>query len=356
MKSNIKILTINPGSTSTKVAYFENTDRISSKTLHHDSGELSACGSVAGQYGLRKRAVEEYIREMGIKPEDLSAVAGRGGLLRPLAGGTYRVGVPMLEDLRSGKYGEHASNLGAILAYEMAEPLNIPAYIVNPVVVDELWPVARYSGLKSIERKSVFHALNQKAAAMKAAESLGKKYGEVNLVVAHMGGGISVGAHLKGRVVDVNNGLEEGAFSPERTGSLPVLQLAELCFKSGLAHEEVNKQLVGKGGLVSYFGTADCLKIENMAVQGDQEAANVLDAMIYQVSKEIGAYSAVLSGQVDAVVLTGGLAHSSIITDSIEKRIRFIAPVLVFPGEDEMLAMAEGVRRVLDKTEPALEY
>ncbi len=351
-----KILAINPGSTSTKIAYFENLSCVSSKSLQHNTQKLSASGPVMGQYSLRRQAIADYISNMGISPEKLSAIAGRGGLLKPLKGGTYKVNQAMLEDLKAGKYGEHASNLGAILAYDLAAPANIPAYIVNPVVVDEMWPVARYSGLSSIARKSVFHALNHKSAAIKAAAQLGKKYEAVNLVIAHMGGGISVAAHRKGLVVDVNNGLEEGAFSPERSGSLPVLQLAELCFKRGYTFDEVKKQLVGKGGLVSYFGTADCLEAERMAVAGDKEAAGVLEAMSYQIAKEIGAYSTVLSGQVDAVILTGGLARSSMITDSITEKVKFIARVLVFPGEDEMLAMAEGVQRVFDGAEAELEY
>jgi butyrate kinase len=351
-----KILAINPGSTSTKIAYFENLNCISSKSLQHSAHELSSCGCVMGQYDLRRQAVYNYIKSVGIEQSNLSAIAGRGGLLRPLKGGTYKVNKAMLSDLRTGKYGEHASNLGAILAYDVAEPENIPAYIINPVVVDEMWPVARYSGLHSISRKSVFHALNHKSAAMRACVQIGKKYEEASLVVVHMGGGISVAAHLNGFVVDVNNALEEGAFSPERSGSLPVLQLAELCFTKGSTYSEVKKQLVGKGGLVSYFGTSDCLEISNMAASGDKEAANVLEAMSYQISKEIGAYSTVLRGKVDAIVLTGGLAHSSLITDSIMEKVSFISQVVVFPGEDEMLAMAEGIQRVFDGIEPELEY
>lgn len=353
---NSKILTINPGSTSTKVAFFENLSCVSSRSLQHNTQELSKCGSIMEQYELRLHTISDYIRETGIKPDELTAIAGRGGLLKPLKGGTYKISREMLSDLSSGKYGEHASNLGAILAYNLAEPVNIPAYIVNPVVVDEMWPIARYSGLKAIKRKSVFHALNQKAAAIKAAAQLGKKYEEASFVVAHLGGGISVAAHLKGRVVDVTNGLEEGAFSPERTGNLPVLQLAELCFKGGYTYEELKKQLVGKGGLVSYFGTSDCLDISRMADSGDLEAANVLEAMAYQIAKEIGAYSTVLQGKVDAIILTGGLARSSMITGSITEKVKFIAQVIAYPGEDEMLAMAEGVQRVIDGIEPELYY
>ena len=262
----------------------------------------------------------------------------------------------MLEDLGHARYGEHASNLGAIIACELGDPYKVPSFVVNPIVVDEMWSPARYSGLAGLQRKSVFHALNQKAAAMKAAEQLGKGYGEVQLVVAHLGGGISVAAHHMGNVVDVSNGLEEGPFSPERTGNLPVLQLVELCFREGQTAEKMKKQLVGSGGLVSYLGGSDCIKAENAALTGDKEALAVLEAMSYQIAKEIGAYSAVLSGRVDAVVITGGLAHSGIITGYIKKMVCYIAPVMVFPGEDEMLAMVEGVNRVLAGVEEALEY
>lgn len=352
----LKILTINPGSTSTKVAYFEDMDCISSKTLQHSAEDLEQYETVMEQYSFRKQALCAYTEELGLRLEELDAVVGRGGLLRPLPGGTYLIGQPMLEDLKSMKYGVHASNLGAVMAYEIASAFNIPAYVVNPVVVDELEPVARYSGLKGMHRKSIFHALNQKAVAARAAEAMDRRYEEVNLIVAHMGGGITVGAHCKGRVIDVNNGLEEGPFSPERAGSLPILQLLDLCFSGRYKKEEAEKLLVGKGGLVSYFGTSDCREVESRMHGGDKEAGNVLEALAYQVAREIGSMGAVLYGRVDGVVLTGGLAHSQFIVDYIKERVSFLAPVTVYPGEDEMLAMAEGAYKVLKGGEKPLDY
>lgn len=356
MGKSYKILTINPGSTSTKVAYFEGLSCISSQSLSHVADHLDGFRSVIEQHPLRKKAVTDYLDRMGIGLQGMDAVVGRGGLLKPVKGGTYRVNSQMLEDLESLRYGEHASNLGAVIAYELAEPLGIPAFIVNPVVVDEMWPPARISGLSGISRKSVFHALNQKAVGIRAAKEIGRQYDQLNLVIAHLGGGITVAAHQKGQVVDVNNGLEEGPFSPERTGSLPVQQLVDLCFSGRYTREEVHKLLVGKGGLVSYFGTSDCAAVEAKAAGGSQQAKEILHALAYQVAKEIGAYSAVLSGRVDAIVLTGGLAHSTLLTGWIEDMVRFIAPVKVYPGEDEMLAMAEGAHRVLAGQEEVRVY
>lgn len=356
MRSQLKIFAVNPGSTSTKIAYFEDLSCSSSCILRHDPQELSGFSSIMEQLDFRKQGIFDYIKKEGIELAGLSATVGRGGLLKPLKGGTYRVNSAMLEDLAHASYGEHASNLGAIIACELAASYGAPSFVVNPVVVDEMWPPARYSGLAGLQRKSVFHALNHKTAAMRAARQLGKGYGEVNLVVAHLGGGISVAAHHRGNVVDVSNGLEEGPFSPERTGNLPVLQLAELCFRGDHTAEEMKKQLVGKGGLTSYLGSSDCQKAEKAALTGDKEALTILEAMSYQIAKEIGAYGAVLSGDVDAVVITGGLAHSSMITGLIGKMVGYMAPVMVFPGEDEMLAMAEGVYRVLTGAEEALEY
>ncbi|NLJ40768.1 MAG: butyrate kinase [Clostridiales bacterium] len=350
------ILAINPGSTSTKVAYFRDVQCLSSITLHHKADQFKGINSVMGQYSIRKAAILEYIEQAGIKTSRIDAVVGRGGLLKPLKGGTYTVGIPMLEDLKSQKYGEHASNLGAVIAYEIAKGLDKPSYIVNPVVVDELEPLARYSGLSLIDRKSIFHALNHKAVAVRAAAELGKRYEELNLLVAHLGGGISVAAHKKGRVIDANNGLEEGAFSPERTGHLPVLQLMDLCLSGKYPKEEIKKKLVGQGGMADYLGTSDCRVVEERIRKGDNKAREVLEAMAYQIAKEIGALSTVLEGRVDTIIITGGLARSPMLVDWIIRRVQFIATVRVFPGEDEMLAMAEGVYRVLTGEEEAYSY
>jgi butyrate kinase len=254
----------------------------------------------------------------------------------------------MLQDLREGFAGQHASNLGGIIAYEIATALNIPSYIVDPVVVDEMEPIARISGLSKIERVSIFHALNQKAVARRVAKELGKKYEDMNLIVTHMGGGITVGAHKKGRVIDVNNGLHgEGPFSPERAGTVPIGDLVSLCFSGQYYREEITKMLVGQGGLVGYLGTNDAVKVEKMIEAGDEKAKLVYSAMAYQVAKEIGAASAVLNGKVDAIIITGGLAYGKGFVKEISDRISWIADVIVQPGEDELQALAEGALRVL---------
>jgi butyrate kinase len=263
----------------------------------------------------------------------------------------------MVEDLRMGLLGQHASNLGGILAREIASQLNIPAFIVDPVVVDEMEEVARLSGMPDIERISIFHALNQKAVARRAARDLGKSYEEANLIVAHLGGGISVGAHKKGRVVDVNNALDgEGPFSPERAGGLPAEGLLKLCFSGKYTMDEIKKKMVGKGGLVAYLKTNDAREVEKMIEEGNKEAELIYRAMAYQIAKEIGNCAAVLCGQVDAIVLTGGIAHSKMLTGWIKERVEFISQVMTYPGEDEMSALAEGGLRVLRGEEKAKEY
>jgi butyrate kinase len=352
-----RILTINPGSTSTKIGVFENERPILEKTIRHDLETLQQYPSVTDQYAFRKQMILDALDEEEINLSKLSAVCGRGGLLRPIEGGTYRVNKQMLEDLRKGYSGEHASNLGGILAYEIASDLNIPAFIVDPVVVDELEPIARISGFALIERKSIFHALNQKAVARRVAKQLGRRYEELNLIVAHMGGGITVGAHKKGRVVDVNNGLDgEGPFSPERAGTVPAGDLVSLCFSGEYYRDEVMNMLVGKGGLVGYLGTNDAVKVEKMIEAGDEKAKLVYSAMAYQVAKEIGAASAVLAGNVDAIILTGGLAYGKQFVKEIIDRVDWIADVIVHPGENELQALAEGALRVLRGEEKEKVY
>ncbi|WP_347877413.1 butyrate kinase [Caloranaerobacter azorensis] len=299
----------------------------------------------------------ETLNEKGINLTKLSAVVGRGGLLKPIAGGTYKVNERMLEDLKVGVLGEHASNLGGILAHEIASQLNIPAFIVDPVVVDEMEDVARISGMPELERKSIFHALNQKAVARRAAKELGKAYNEVNLIVAHLGGGISVGAHKNGRVIDVNNALDgEGPFSPERTGGLPVGDLVKLCFSGKYTLAEMKKKIKGNGGLVAYLGTNDAREVVKMIENGDKKAELVYKAMAYQVAKEIGSLAAVLEGKVDGIILTGGIAYDKRFTKWIIDRVSFISKVFVYPGEDEMIALAEGGLRVLRGEEEAKVY
>lgn len=354
---NNRILVINPGSTSTKIGVFDNDISIYEKTIRHEREELSGYDKTIDQYEFRKKTILESLDNDGINISKLNAVCGRGGLLRPIEGGTYLVNERMLSDLRTGFNGEHASNLGGILAHEIATGLNIPAYIVDPVVVDELEPIARISGFSLIERKSIFHALNQKAVARRVAKELGKKYEELNFIVVHMGGGITVGAHKKGKVVDVNNGLHgDGPFSPERAGTVPAGDLVALCYSGEYFLDEIMKKLVGKGGLVGYLNTNDALAVEKMIENGDEKAEIVYSAMAYQVAKEIGSASAVLSGKVDAIILTGGLAYGKEFVRSISDRINWIADVIVKPGENELQALAEGALRVLRGEEREKNY
>ncbi|WP_129688506.1 butyrate kinase [Gottfriedia acidiceleris] len=352
-----RILVINPGSTSTKVGVFDDEKPIFEQTIRHDDEELNKYKTIIDQYEFRKNVILEVLHKEGINISKLSAVCGRGGLLRPIEGGTYAVNEIMLEDLKIGYSGQHASNLGGIIANEIAQGLNIPAFIVDPVVVDELDPVARISGQSIMERRSVFHALNQKAVARKVSKQLEQSYNDLNLIIAHMGGGVSVGAHKKGRVIDVNNGLDgEGPFSPERAGTVPIGDLIKLCYSGDYYINEVQKMMVGQGGLVSYLGTADAIKVENMIEDGDEKAALVYEAMAYQVAKEIGSAAAVLEGNIDAIILTGGIAYSDFIVNEITKRVKWMARVIVLPGENELQALCEGALRVLREEEEAKIY
>lgn len=357
MSETYRILAINPGSTSTKIAIYDDEKPVLETTLRHPAEEINKYDKIYDQYEFRKNVILDTLNEKGINLTKLNAVVGRGGLLKPIKGGTYAVNEKMLEDLKVGVLGEHASNLGGILAHEIASKLNIPSFIVDPVVVDEMEDVARISGMPEIERKSIFHALNQKAVARRAAKEKEKTYEEMNLVVAHLGGGISVGAHEKGRVIDVNNALDgEGPFSPERSGGLPVGDLAKLCFSGKYALDDIKKKIKGKGGLVAYLGTNDGREVVKMIENGDEKAELVYKAMAYQVAKEIGSCAAVLKGKVDAIVITGGIAYDNMFVSWIKERVGFIADVLVYPGEDEMIALAEGGLRVLRGEEKAQEY
>lgn len=352
-----KVLAINPGSTSTKIAVYEDENLIMEKTLRHSSEEIGKFETVAEQKSFRKEIILESLVEVGINPNDLDAVVGRGGLIAPIEGGTYEVNQKMLEDLKIGVMGEHASNLGGMIAKEIADSAVIPAYIVDPVVVDEFEPLARISGIPEIERLSIFHALNQKAVARRYAKSEGKSYEDMNLIVAHLGGGISVGAHKKGRVVDTNNALNgDGPFSPERAGGLPVIGVYELLKSGKLTDQQFKKRMAGNGGIVAYLGTNDARTVEERIEKGDAEAKLIYEAMAYQVAKEIGACMAVLSCDVDAILITGGIAYSEMFVSMVKGRIEKMAKVVVFPGEDEMIALAEGALRVLKKEEEAKIY
>ncbi|KAA6451522.1 butyrate kinase [Bacillus swezeyi] len=352
-----RILVINPGSTSTKIGVFHDDRSIFEKTIRHDEAKLQQYQTIIDQYSFRKQAILETLHEQGINISKLNAVCARGGLLRPIEGGTYEVNDAMIEDLKNGYSGQHASNLGGIIAREIADGLNIPAFIVDPVVVDEMSPIAKISGTPAIERRSIFHALNQKAVARKAAWQFGKRYEDMKMIITHMGGGITVGVHCKGRVIDVNNGLHgEGPLSPERAGTIPAGDLIDMCFSGEYTRDELMKMLVGGGGLAGYLGTTDAVKVEKMIQEGDQKAALIYEAMAYQLAKEIGAASAVLQGEVDVIILTGGLAYGKAFISSIRKYIDWISDVVVFPGENELQALAEGAFRVLNGEEQAKQY
>lgn len=352
-----RILAINPGSTSTKIAIYDNEKEVFETTLRHSNEEIDKYDKITDQYDFRKDVILTALNENGINLTKLSAVVGRGGLLKPIKGGTYSVNDKMVEDLKAAQMGEHASNLGGMIANEIASQLNIPAFIVDPVVVDEMEDVARISGMPEISRVSIFHALNQKAVARRYAKETGKSYDTLNLIVAHLGGGISVGAHQNGRVVDVNNALDgEGPFSPERTGGLPIGDLAKLCFSGKYSHADIKKMIKGKGGLVAYLGTNDGRDVVKMIESGDENAKLIFEAMAYQVAKEIGSCAAVLKGNVDAIILTGGLAYGEMLINWIKARVAFISEVIVYPGEDEMSALAQGGLRVLRKEEEAQLY
>lgn len=357
MQEPIRVLAINPGSTSTKIGVYDDDIAVLEETLRHDAEELAAYPDLFDQYPFRKQVILDTLDRKGIDLTCLRAVVGRGGLLRPITGGTYEVNDAMIRDLRSSRYGEHASNLGAILAQDIAGKFQIPAFIVDPVVVDEMDEIARISGVPEIERRSIFHALNQKAVARRVATRMEKRYNEVNLVVAHMGGGITVGAHRRGRVVDVNNGLHgEGPFSPERAGTLPVGDLVAISYSGKFFASEIMKKIVGKGGLMGYLGTTDAKEVEGRIQAGDERARLIYGAMAYQVAKEIGSAATVLEGDVDGIILTGGLAYGEIFTEEIRKRIRWIAPVYVIPGENELQALVEGALRVIRGEEEARIY
>ncbi len=355
----LNILAINPGSTSTKIAVFKDREECFKMTLRHSLEELSPYKNIIDQYEFRKEIIIYALKNADIPVESLDAVVGRGGLLKPIPGGVYRVNDAMITDLRKGILGEHASNLGGILAKEIAKATgkDIEAYIVDPVVVDEMNDLARYSGHPELPRMSIFHALNQKAVSRRYARENGLRYEDLNLIVVHLGGGITVGAHQKGRVIDVNNGLDgEGPFSPERAGTVPVGALIKLCFSGRYQLHEIRKMITGRGGIVAYLGTNNASEVERNAKAGDEHAHEIFEAMAYQISKEIGAYSAVLKGKINAIILTGGLAYSDIMVDWIKERVGFIAPVQVFPGEDEMWALAENVYFAKTGELSVLEY
>lgn len=353
----IKSLIINPGSTSTKIGVFEDETLLFEETLRHSTEEIAKYASIVDQKDFRKDIIVNLLKEKDFDINSLNMVVGRGGMLKPIPGGTYEVSDELLEDLKIGKQGQHASNLGGILAREIADSIGVPSYIVDPVVVDELAPVSRYSGVPELPRISVFHALNQKAVAKRYAKEIGKPYNSLNLVVVHMGGGVSVGAHKEGQVIDVFNALDgDGAFSPERAGAVPSGALIKLCFSGKYTESEVYKKFVGNGGFNAYCGTNDMRDVAKMVDNGDEKAAEVREAFITQMAKDIGSMACVLNGKIDQIIITGGIAYDKTVISGLKEKAGWIAPMTVYPGEDELLALVQGGLRVLNGEEKAMVY
>lgn len=350
------ILTINPGSTSTKVALFKGESFIKGGSLSHSIDEIKSFEKVTDQYEFRMNIILKWLEDEGIDTGSLEAVVGRGGILKSIPGGTYKITDRMIEDLKSGEREEHASNLGGIIARGIAQMQGIPSFIADPVAVDEYEEIARLSGLSEIKRRSLVHALNVKAVSRRVASKHGKNIEDMNLVVAHLGGGITIAPVKGGRIIDANNANEGGPFSPERSGGVPAGDLIRLCYSGKYSMKEIKRKTVGEGGTVGYLCTNDAREIEKRIDNGDVKAKKVFEAMCYQISKEIIAMATVLYGRVDAIVLTGGLAYSQRLVELVSERVKFAAPVEVVPGEDEMLALAQGAVRVLKGEEKAKIY
>lgn len=355
ISQGIRIIAINPGSTSTKIAVYDDEAPVLVKNITHSPEELEGFERITDQFEYRKELICKVLKDADIRMDLVKAVVGRGGLVKPIESGVYEVNERLKEDLINSPMGaEHASNLGGLIADDLAKSLpDAKAYIANPVVVDELSKIARYSGHPELPRISVFHALNQKAVARQHAKSVLRKYEDMNLIVIHLGGGITVGAHYKGRVIDVNQGLDgDGPFSPERTGSLPVGALIRLCFSGKYTEKQVLKMNKGEGGLVAYLGTNSAYEVEQRMMAGDEKAKEVYEAMAYQVAKEVGSMFAVLKGEVDGILITGGVAHSKWFVNKISEHVYKMAPIHVYPGEDEMRALAfNGLRVIKGETE-----
>ncbi|MBF0500700.1 MAG: butyrate kinase [Candidatus Riflebacteria bacterium] len=350
------ILVINPGSTSTKIAIYNDQDCVNSMDISHTAEELSVFKRNLDQMEFRTEAVHEALADWKIEIGTLSAIIGRGGPLKPLTGGVYRVDDTLMSDLLSGVFTDHASILGGIIAGKLAKSASLPAFIADPVSVDEFDDIARISGCPELPRYSLSHALNIKSVASQYAHETGKRVEDLNLVVAHLGGGISIAAHKQGRQVDVNNANDGGPFSPERVGTLPLTGLLKMCFSGEYTHNELKKKLIGKGGLMAHLGTADAREVVARIESGDKKAALILDAMIYTISKEIGAMAVVMFGKVDAIILTGGLAHQKRIVDGISERVSFIAPIIVKPGQNEMKALATHALNALENPSIIKKY
>ncbi|MFA6769841.1 MAG: butyrate kinase [Bacteroidales bacterium] len=352
------ILAINPGSTSTKIAVYKGHKQLFVSTLRHSSKEISSYAKIPDQFEFRKKTILKALQENDIDLLKIAVIVGRGGLIKPIKSGIYEVNDIMISHLYEGIGGEHASNLGGIIAADLASEIKgCRAFITDPVVVDELEPVARITGHPLFERRSIFHALNQKAIAKSYATSLNRSYESMNLIVAHLGGGVSVGVHTNGMVIDVNNALNgEGPFSPERSGTLPALDLAKLCFSGKYTLEDVKKMITGEGGLVAHLGTNSFNEVAQKVKEGDSKYMLISDAFAYNVAKTIGSMAVVLSGNVDAILITGGVAYNTKLMEKLSKMISFIAEVKIFPGEDEMSALAMNGLAILTGDATALIY
>lgn len=352
-----RILVINPGSTTTKLALYENENPIWLETIAYSSEKLFQFKKISDQLDLRQKDITTVLKQKKFELSTLNAVSARGGPFKPLKGGTYRIGDAVLKDVLEGRVlAEHVSNLGVLLADGIARPLNIAAFFVDPVSVDEFEPVARITGFPELERKSLLHALNIKASARALASELGKNFDRINFLAAHLGGGISICAIRSGRIVDVLNANEEGPFSPERAGSLPMGNFTSLCYSGQFTQYEMKRKLISQSGLIAHLGTHDAREVENRIRSGDAKAKLVFQALAYQIAKGIGSLAAVLHGKVDAILLTGGLANSSMLVEWISEKISFLSPVHVYPGEREMEALALGVLRILKGEEREKNY
>ena len=351
----VKILAINPGSTSTKIALYEDEKEVFCTNLNHQIEEIEAYNRIQDQFEMRKEAVITFLNTNNVNLFELSAVVGRGGMLPPVQAGAYRVNDLMVDRLKNNPVVEHASNLGALISYEIAKPLNIPAYIYDSVAVDEMLDIARISGMPDIPRVSFSHALNSRAVAMKTAAKEGQEYKDLNFIVAHMGGGISLSVHKRGKMIDIISD-DEGPFSPERAGRVPCKSLIDLCYSGKFDKRTMQKKLRGNGGLKGYLNTHDAREVEKMIVTGNKEGKLIYEAMAYQIAKGVGELATVVNGNVDAIILTGGIAYSKLFTSWIQKRVEFIAPVIIMPGENEMESLAFGALRVLKGKEETKEY
>lgn len=347
MKSKFLILTINIGSTSTKLGLFANEMPLFKETVNHKKEELSQLGIMSEWLSFRRQVIDRILAKHPENGKTIDLIVSRGGLTHPLNSGPYLINDAMCQDLRGAKYGRHPANLGPLIAHQMGEEMGVPAIIFDSPVTDEMEQIARISGLKELERKAAFHVLNQKSAARKAARKFGKAYENMDFIVCHLGGGITICAHRKGRIIDGVHGLNEGPFTPQRTGSLPLKDVIDLCFSGRFTKDELEEHLMSHGGIVSYLGTHDMRQIEESIKDGDKEAHLIIQAMCYQISKDIGAMASVLKGRIDAIVLTGNLCYSTLIVDEIKPNVDFLAPIEIFPGEDELENLALGGLEVL---------